>query len=106
LRRILALYDWTGRHDNARRIEAVQDVRYSQDHSIGKHILQREFRIHVTIDPAGFAGPGDVVLFGQVLNRFVSRYATLHYGVRLVLVEAGSGRQTVFPPTGLTGSGL
>ncbi|MGF6899220.1 type VI secretion system baseplate subunit TssF [Paraburkholderia sp. GAS348] len=104
LRGVLALYDWTGRDDNAKRIAAIRHVWIEQRSVIRKGGMLREFAIHVEIDPAGFAGSGDVVLFGDVLSHFVGRYASYHYSVRLVLVV--NGKETAYPATEFTGSGM
>ncbi|MEZ0601020.1 type VI secretion system baseplate subunit TssF [Paraburkholderia sp. IW21] len=102
LRGVLALYDWTGQDDNASRIEAIREVWIEPGRVIRKGYVLREFGIHVEIDPAGFAGPGDVVLFGDVLSHFIGRYACYQYSVRLVL--RSNGNETVYPSTEFTGS--
>ena len=102
LRRILALYDWTRQDDIARRITAVRQVWLEPQQVVRKGYMQRVFGIHVEIDPAGFAGPGDVVLFGDVLSHFLGRYACYQYEVRLVLVV--NGTHTGYPITEFTGS--
>jgi type VI secretion system protein ImpG len=43
----------------------------------------RVVRIHVDLDAGGFDGPADVVLFGDVLNHFLGRYASLQYSLQL-----------------------
>jgi type VI secretion system protein ImpG len=104
LRGVLALYEWSGQTDNTKRIAAILDVWIEPRNVIRKGGLLREFEIHVELDPAAFAGPGDVVLFGDVLSHFVGRYAGYHYSVRLVLHV--NGQQTVYAVTEFTGSGL
>jgi type VI secretion system protein ImpG len=49
----------------------------------------------VGLDATAFDGHGDAMLFGDVLSRFVGRYASFHHAVRLVLSIDGS--QTVYP---------
>lgn len=53
--------------------------------------MNRIVNMNVSIDPAGFAGPGDAALFGDVLSRFVGRYACFHYAIRLVLLVGNGG---------------
>ncbi len=64
--------------------------------------IVREIHIHVAIDAAAFAGSGDVALFGEVLSRFVGRYANFHHAVRLVLTA--NGEQSVYPRTDFNGA--
>lgn len=97
-------YDWTGLDDNAKRLAAIRHVWIEQQRVLRKGGMLREFAIHVEIDPAGFAGPGDVALFGDVLSHFVGRYASYHYSVRLVLVA--NGKERGYPATDFTGSGF
>ncbi|BAN26444.1 type VI secretion system baseplate subunit TssF [Caballeronia insecticola] len=54
-----------------------------------------QIHIHVHLDTTAFDGPGDATLFGDVLSRFVGRYASFHHAVRLVLNI--DGRETLYP---------
>lgn len=91
LRGALSLYEWTRHDDNRRRIEAVREVWLDEETEVVGASVNRIVNMNVSIDPAGFAGPGDVALFGDVLSRFVGRYACFHYAVRLVLHEGKGG---------------
>ncbi|WP_460941016.1 type VI secretion system baseplate subunit TssF, partial [Pandoraea terrae] len=90
LRETLALYDWTGGEANRRRIEAITDVRHRLLHKLERGGLRRGVEIEVTLDPSGFMGSGDIALFGDVLNRFIGRYASVQHFVQLVLCVAPS----------------
>ena len=102
LRDVLKLYDWTRRDDNGKRIAAIECVRITEKNVVSGASLLRELHIHVAIGTTAFAGPGDVVLFGDVLSHFVGRYANFHYSVRLVLIA--DGKETVYPRTDYTGA--
>jgi type VI secretion system protein ImpG len=82
----LALYNWSESEQNQRRIKAITNLRQRQLSRIIKNGLERRVEIEVTLDPGGFTGPGDIALFGEVLNRFVERYTGVNYGVQLVLI--------------------
>lgn len=82
----LRLYDWSEGEQNQRRIEAIIDLRHRPLSRLVKGGLEHRVEVEVTLDPAGFTGPGDIALFGEVLNRFVARYTGANYGVQLVLV--------------------
>ncbi len=79
LRGALALYDWTQQHDTGKRIAAIARVWLTEENVIRGASLLRDIHIHVAIDAATFAGAGDVALFGDVLSRFVGRYANFHH---------------------------
>jgi type VI secretion system protein ImpG len=103
LREILELYDWTPDDAVPQRIGAIRTVHFSE----GQEILQRGYvlriaRIHVDLDPGGFGGPGDAMLFGDVLNHFLGRYASVQCSMQMVLTL--DGKETVYPRTDFTGA--
>lgn len=95
LREALELYDWSPDESIERRIDAIQDVRLVEHESVGKGYMRFELRVHVRLDATAFDGPGDAALFGDVLSRFVGRYASFHHAVRLALNI--DGRETLYP---------
>ncbi|WP_175842388.1 type VI secretion system baseplate subunit TssF [Burkholderia contaminans] len=106
LRGALSLYDWTRRDDNRRRIEAIHYVWLDEETELAGARVDRIVNVNVGIEPAGFAGPGDVALFGDVLSRFVGRYASVHFAVRLALYEGVGGPIRRYPCTIKTGDWL
>ena len=97
LRGALSLYDWTRQDDNRRRIEAIHYVWLDEETERVGMRVDRIVNVNVGIEPSGFAGPGDVALFGDVLSRFVGRYACCHFAVRLVLYEGVGGPIRRYP---------
>jgi type VI secretion system protein ImpG len=102
LREVLELYDWTVDGAVPQRIDAIRTVHFSQDHVLQRGYVLRVVRIHVDLDAVAFAGPGDAVLFGDVLNHFMGRYASLQCSMQLVLTI--DGQETVYPRTDFTGA--
>jgi type VI secretion system protein ImpG len=101
LREVLELYDWTPEDAIPRRIDAIRTVRFSKDQVLQRGYVQRVVRIHVDLDAGGFDGPGDAVLFGDVLNHFLGRYASVQCSMQLALTA--DGRKTVYPRTDFEG---
>lgn len=99
LRGTLALYDWTAGETNRRRIEAITEVRHRPLQKLASGGLLRGVEIEVWLDSTRFAGPGDLSLFGEMLNRFLSLYATLNLYTRLVIVSQPSGQRIAWPDT-------
>lgn len=97
LRGALALYDWTDGELNRRRIEAITDVQHRPVQKVVKGGLLRGVEIKVTLDTRAFAGDGDITLFGNMLHRFLSLYATLNLFVRLVVVLQPAGQCVTWP---------
>lgn len=95
LQETLELYDWVPDDGPTRRIEAIREVRLSAENFLQRACMHREVRVHVDLDPTAFDGPGDAVLFGDVLNHFIGRYACFHHSMRLVL--SIDGKETVYP---------
>ncbi|RQZ05611.1 type VI secretion system baseplate subunit TssF [Burkholderia sp. Bp9031] len=106
LRGALSLYDWTRQDDNRRRIEAIHYVWLDEETELTGARVDRIVNVNVGIEPVGFAGPGDIALFGDVLSRFVGRYACFHFAVRLVLYEGVGGPIRRYPCTIKTGGWL
>jgi type VI secretion system protein ImpG len=106
LRGALSLYDWSIDDSNRRRIEAIHHVWLSEDIDVVGGRVDRIANVNVGIEPSGFAGPGDVALFGDVLSRFVGRYACFQFAVRLVLYEGVGGPVRRCPRTVKTGGWL
>lgn len=102
LREALELYDWSDDHGVERRIDAIESVTLAEHQQMAGPRVHREIRMHVRLDPNGFDGPGDAALFGDVLGRFVGRYANFHHSMRLVLEV--DDRQTVYPRMAFEGA--
>jgi hypothetical protein len=72
-----------------------------------RQVLQRGYMlrvvcIHVDLDAGGFDGPGDAALFGDVLNHFLGRYASMQCSVQLMLTV--DGKETRYPRSDFKGS--
>ena len=106
LRGALSLYDWRRDDDNRRRIDAIHHVWLDEETERVGARVDRIVNVNVGIEPSGFAGSGDVALFGDVLSRFVGRYACFHFAVRLVLYEGVGGPSRRYPCTIKTGDWL
>ncbi|MFD1561470.1 type VI secretion system baseplate subunit TssF [Paraburkholderia silviterrae] len=89
LHEVLELYDWSPDDEVSRRIEAIRGVWFSEEQVRLRGYEQRVIRVHVELDATAFDGPGDAVLFGDVLNRFLGRYACFHHAMQLVLYIDG-----------------
>lgn len=93
LRGTLALYDWTDNEMNRRRLEAIVDVRHSEIERFEHGHLLRGVQIEVTLDANGFAGHGDICLFGEMLSRFFALYTDIHLFNRLILILQPTGER-------------
>ncbi|MEN1695487.1 type VI secretion system baseplate subunit TssF, partial [Pseudomonas aeruginosa] len=92
LRRTLALYDWTESEMNRRRLAAIVDVQHSLIQRFERGFLLRGVDIQVTLDSNGFAGEGDITLFGELLHRFFALYADIHLFTQLTLILQPTGK--------------
>lgn len=92
LRGTLALYDWTHSEMNRRRLEAIVEVKHHLIQRFDKGFLLRGVDIEVTVDAKGFAGEGDISLFGEMLNRFFALYADIHLCTQLTLIIQPTGK--------------
>ena len=93
LRGTLALYDWTENEMNRRRLAAIIDVRHSEIERFEQGHLLRGVQIEVTLDSHGFAGHGDICLFGEMLSRFFALYTDIHLFNRLIIILQPTGER-------------
>ncbi|HHZ4397199.1 TPA: type VI secretion system baseplate subunit TssF, partial [Escherichia coli] len=54
--------------------------------------LLRGLDVEVTLDGNGFAGEGDIHLFGEMLNRFLALYADMNQFNQLTLIVQPEGK--------------
>lgn len=92
LRGTLALYNWRDDELNNRRLDAILEVRHHQIQRFEKGFLLRGIDLEVTLDGNGFAGEGDIHLFGEMLNRFFALYADIHLFNQLTLIVQPEGK--------------
>lgn len=77
LRGTLALYEWTDSEMNRRRLEAIIDVTHLEAGASNRATWCAACRL-VTLDDPGFAGRGDICLFGEMLSRFLALYTDIY----------------------------
>lgn len=95
LREVLELYDWTVDDTVPQRIGAIRSVRFTREQILQRGYVLMVLCMEVELDAGAFAGPGDAVLFGDVLNHFIGRYASLQCSIQLVLTI--DGNKTSYP---------
>lgn len=93
LRGTLALYEWTNSEMNRRRLEAIIDVRHGETERFEQGYLLRGVQIEVTLDSNGFAGKGDICLFGEMLSRFFALYTDIYLFNRLIIIMQPTGER-------------
>ncbi|MGX9255373.1 type VI secretion system baseplate subunit TssF [Pantoea ananatis] len=93
LRGTLALYEWTDSEMNRRRLEAIIEVKHSETERFEQGYLVRGVQIEVTLDSHGFAGRGDICLFGEMLSRFFALYTDIYLFNRLIIILQPNGER-------------
>ncbi len=89
LRSMLKLYIFTETRDraavlaNTRRVEAIAGLELKAAERFVRGRIARGQDIKVTLDRQGFAGEGDMFLFGSVLDVFLGNYAAINSYTRL-----------------------
>jgi type VI secretion system protein ImpG len=97
LRGALALYDWTNDELNRRRLAGILWVSQELLEEVSGGSVERGVHIEVTLDSHAFAGDGDVMLFGELLQRFFALYAEINLFTKLSIVSLPSQTRTVWP---------
>ena len=103
LKALLGLYLFPDSHDrgslesNRKRIAGIDDVTCTGANRLVSGILMRGQEISMKAREDHFAGPGDLFLFGSVLDCFLGGYATLNTFTRLLIEEVTRGEQYQWP---------
>ncbi|HTH59688.1 MAG TPA: type VI secretion system baseplate subunit TssF, partial [Paraburkholderia sp.] len=97
LRGTLALYDWTDDELNRRRLAGILSVSQELLEEVSGGAVERGVHIEVTLDSHAFAGDGDVMLFGELLHRFLALYAEINLFTKLSIVSLPSKARTAWP---------
>ncbi|KPC52612.1 type VI secretion system baseplate subunit TssF [Amantichitinum ursilacus] len=99
LRGTLALYDWTDDELNRRRLQGILQVAQRPLTRMEQGCVLRGVEITITLDSQRFAGEGDLMLFGELLNRFFAAYADMNLYTQLVLRLQPSDQLLAWPPS-------
>ncbi|CAG0934777.1 hypothetical protein RHDC3_03078 [Rhodocyclaceae bacterium] len=103
LRECLALYLFPGFERtllaaNQRRIDGIERVTTRHADRIVRGAPMRGVEIRIDVRGDHFAGPGDLFLFGSVLDEFLAGSATLNTFTRLTIRETVRGEEYQWPP--------
>jgi type VI secretion system protein ImpG len=103
LRALLELYVFPSRQDgcpdaaNLKRIAGIESVKVTGGERRVGGTLLRGREIHLTVRLDHFAGPGDLYLFGCLLDRFFGCYSALNCYTRLELFDTVRGVSWQWP---------
>lgn len=95
---LLALYDWTDSGANRRRLEGIREVDWAPKEVVDHGAVLRGAEVTMEVEEGHFADEGDLCLFGLVMSRFFSMYATINSFVHLVIVTSPSERRYKWTP--------
>ncbi|MDR5837102.1 type VI secretion system baseplate subunit TssF [Caballeronia sp. LZ034LL] len=97
LRALLSLYVFSERQEqgheaaNRRRIAGIKELEAkSEVRLVGRNMLRGQC-IRMRCDTEHFAGPGDLYVFGSVIDRFLGAYASMNTYTRFELEDIFSG---------------
>lgn len=82
---------------NLKRIESIQDLKIRPADRLTAGIMTRGQAIELTARGDHFAGPGDLYIFGSVLDLFLGVYSSLNVFTQFSLKESLSGETTRWP---------
>jgi type VI secretion system protein ImpG len=95
---LLRLYDWTDAPANEQRIGSLRQVSSAPKEVLDRGAVLRGSEVTIEVEEGRFADEGDLCLFGLVLSRFFSAYATLNSFVHLTLTTSPSERHYEWTP--------
>jgi len=104
LKALLKLYVFTETRNkkqsivNLRRIEGIDKINCATSDRLISGLVCRGQDILLQLRQDHFASPGDMYLFGAVLERFLGSYAALNSFTQVTLQESFTGEQFKWPP--------
>ena len=98
LRRLIRLYDWTESQANRRRRAGLQEVDWTPKEVLDRGAVLRGGEVTLKVEDDHFADEGDLCLFGLVMSRFFSAYATMNSFAHLTITTTPSETQYEWTP--------
>jgi type VI secretion system protein ImpG len=95
---LLSLYDWADSEANRRHLAGIRDVRWTAREMPYRGAVMRGAEMTVIMQD-GHADDGELNLFGIVLARFLSLYATINSFVHLTIELTPSGKTFEWHPS-------
>lgn len=95
---LLELYDWRNDEPNRRRLAGLRDVTWEAKDILESGAVLRGVEVTLEVEEGHFADEGDLCLFGLVLSRFLSSYATLNSFVHLTIITNPSEQRYEWTP--------
>lgn len=89
LRGLLSVYDFGGDPAVTKRINGIERVGSTVESTILDGLPVRQVHTTITLTESAFTGPGDIYLFGCVLDQFLSQYVAANTCSRLTIKTLG-----------------
>ncbi len=81
---------------NERRIEGIRDFRIKACDRLVRQVMKRGWDIRITLDSECYGSPGDMYLFGGVLDHFLRGFVSEAYFSRLVVKDVRGDAEYVW----------
>jgi type VI secretion system protein ImpG len=83
---------------NAKRIEGIQNIQVTPVDRLVSGYMMRGQRIQIKLRQDNFASPGDMFLFGSVMDYFLGVYSSMNCFTELSVEESITGETYSWPP--------
>jgi type VI secretion system protein ImpG len=103
LRAMLKLYIFSQTKDraavlaNLKRVDAIESLEIEADSRFIRDRLLRGQKLKMSLQRDGFAGEGDMYIFGSVLNIFLASYAAINTYTKLLITDSLQQREYQWP---------
>jgi type VI secretion system protein ImpG len=98
LKRLLELYEWTGRRENQRKIDGIKSVDLELYQEMYQGALIRGMEVVLTLHEGNYVSMADISLFTRVLHSFFTMYANINTVVRTKVHCHPSGKELTWRP--------
>jgi type VI secretion system protein ImpG len=86
LQKLLALFDWSERSENARRIEGIAAVNTEPCTKVIRGVFRQGIEVEIHLNEKNFSSKADMYLFGKVLHEFFTMYTSINEFVQTRVV--------------------
>ncbi|MFP4572825.1 MAG: type VI secretion system baseplate subunit TssF [Desulfobacterales bacterium] len=82
---------------NEKRIDGIRELETKNIERLVKATMMQGLEIRMKISQSHFAGPGDLYLFGVIIDHFLGLYASMNNFTKLVINETDTGEIFSWP---------
>jgi type VI secretion system protein ImpG len=98
LQKLLSLFDWSQRSENAKRIDGIQKISLEPTAKVIRGVFRQGVEIELQLDEQQYSSISDMFLFGRILHQFFTMYTAINEYVQTRVVCLPSYKEFLWLP--------